>query len=85
MGNALKLSPNHLGAQDLSEHLRQAIMQLVDHVESEANDIDALGRAILDMDNQSGESLPSSPSVDSGTVETLSKILLSGLPPSKDA
>ena len=55
VGNALKLSPNHLGAQDLSEHLRQAIMQLVDHVESEANDIDALGRAILDMDNQSGE------------------------------
>lgn len=85
VGNALKLSPDHLGAQDLSEHLRQAIIQLVDHVDSEANDIDALGRAILDMDDQSGESLPSSPSLDSGTVETLSKILLSGLPPGKDA
>jgi predicted Ser/Thr protein kinase len=85
VGDVLKLFPEHRGAQDLSELLRQAIIQLVDHVDAEANDIDALGKAILDLDNQPGESLAPHSSVDPGTVETLSKILLSGLPPGNDA
>jgi serine/threonine protein kinase len=92
VGEVFGVAPDHRGAQDLSEHLREAIIVLVNRIESDASDIDALGRAILALDSQDSDSdvSGSSPSqseshVDRGTVETLSRIFLAGLPPDKEA
>jgi serine/threonine protein kinase len=87
VGEVFGVDSDHRGACDLGERLREAIIVLVNRIESDANDIDALGRAILALDNQStNASSPTTHShVDRGAVETLSRIFLAGLPPDKEA